>query len=285
MSEDGDILDQVQRLIAELESHADPAVRTSVMALLQGIDAVHRTALTHLVGAIQSMAGEAFMNRLTADPAIRLLLMSYDLIAVDRRLHAEEALDSVRGHLHDYGVDVELSEVVGGAVYVKLHGIERSDVAIDGVRHDLEEALKAGLVGFQELVVGDRTAAAARRPELLQVGGLRRAQRPVYRRVCGTTDIGSGTVTAVDVDGLGILIVNVDGEFLAVSNQCGESPLPLQFSTLHGAELRCSWHGCRYDVRSGQRLDGGPERLTVFPVSVEGDEVRVAVSTEPVTQG
>ena len=219
MSEDGDILDEVQRLIAELESHADPAVRTSVMALLQGIDAVHRTALTHLVGAIQSMAGEAFMNRLTADPAIRLLLMSYDLIAVDRRLHAEEALDSVRGHLHDYGVDVELSEVVGGAVYVKLHGIERSDVAIDGVRHDLEEALKAGLVGFQELVVGDRTAAAARKPELLQVGGLRRAQRPVYRRVCGTTDIGSGTVTAVDVDGLGILIVNVDGEFLAVSNQ------------------------------------------------------------------
>jgi 3-phenylpropionate/trans-cinnamate dioxygenase ferredoxin component len=282
MSEDRDILEEVQRLIAELESHADPAVRTSVTALLQGIDAVHRTALTHLVGAIQSMAGEAFMNRLTADPAIRLLLMSYDLIAVDRRLHAEEALDSVRGHLHDHGVDVELSEVVGGAVYVKLHGIERSDVAIDGVRHDLEEALKVGLVGFQELVIGERSAA--RTPELLQVGGLRRAQRPVYRRVCGTTDVGSGTVMPVDVDGHGILIVNVDGEFLAVSNQCGESPLPLQFSTLHGAELQCSWHGCRYDVRSGQRLDG-PERLTVFPVSVDGEDVRVAVGTEPVTQG
>lgn len=283
MSEDRDILEEVQRLIAELESHADPAVRTSVTALLQGIDTVHRTALTHLVGAIHSMAGEAFMNRLTADPAIRLLLMSYDLIAVDRRLHAEEALDSVRGHLHDHGVDVELSEVVGGAVYVKLHGIERSDVAIDGVRHDLEEALKGGLVGFQELIVGDR--AAARKPELLQVGGLRRAQRPVYRRVCATTDVGSGTVMAVDVDGHGVLIVNVAGEFLAVSNQCGESPLPLQFSTLNGAELRCSWHACRYDVRSGQRLDGGTERLTIFPVSVEGDEVRVAIGTEPVTQG
>ena len=284
MSEDRDILEEVQRLIAELESHADPAVRTSVMALLQGIDAVHRTALTHLVAAVQSMAGEAFMNRLTADPAIRLLLMSYDLIAVDRRLHAEEALDSVRGHLHDHGIDVELSEVVGGAVYVKLHGIERSGVAIDGIHHDLEEALKAGLVGFQELVIGDRKAAA-RKPELLQVGGLRRAQRPVYRRVCAKTDVGSGTVMAVDVDGHGVLIVNVAGEFLAVSNQCGESPLPLQFSTLNGTELRCSWHACRYDVRSGQRLDGGPERLTVFPVSVEGDDVRVAIGTEPVAQG
>ena len=137
MSEERDILEEVQRLIAELESHPDARVRASVTALLEGIDTVHRTALTHLVGAIQSMAGEAFMNRLTADPAIRLLLMSYDLIAVDRRLHAEEALDRVRGHLHDHGIDVELSEVVGGAVYVTLHGIERSDVVREGVRRDL----------------------------------------------------------------------------------------------------------------------------------------------------
>jgi nitrite reductase/ring-hydroxylating ferredoxin subunit len=86
---------------------------------------------------------------------------------------------------------------------------------------------------------------------------------------------------AADVEGHGILIANVEGEFLAISNRCGESPLPLHFSTLHGAELRCSWHGCRYDLRSGRRLDG-PEQLTVFPVSVEADEVRVAVGTEPV---
>src|SRR5262245_46135066 len=142
MSEDRDVLEDVQRLIAELEAHADPSVRASVAALLQGIDAVHRTALTHLVGAIQSMAGEAFMNRLTADPAIRLLLMSYDLVAVDRRLHAEEALDSVRGHLHDHGIDVELTGVIGGAVYVTLHGLERANVAVQAVRHDPERALR-----------------------------------------------------------------------------------------------------------------------------------------------
>src|SRR5262252_1014000 len=150
--------------MAELEAHPDPAVRAAVTSLLQGIDAVHRTALTHLVGAIQGMAGEAFMNRLTADPAIRLLLMSYDLIAVDRRLHAEEALDAARGHLHDHGIDVELTEVVGGAVYVRLHGVERSDIVAEAVRHDLEAALRAGLLGFQELVIGER----ARNSPLLQ---------------------------------------------------------------------------------------------------------------------
>ncbi len=282
MSEPHDILEDVQRLMEELESHPDPAVRTAVASLLQGIDAVHRTALTHLVGAIQGLAGEAFMNRLTADPAIRLLLMSYDLIAVDRRLNAEEALDSVRGHLHDHGIDVELAEIVGGAVYVKLHGVERSDVAIEAVRRDLEEALRAGLLGFQELVVGDRTTT--RNSPLLQVGGLRRAHQPVYRRLCAAAEVAPGTIRVLDVDGHGILLVNVDGEFLAVSNQCGDSPLPLQFSTLRGAELRCSWHGCRYDLRSGHRLDG-PERLTVFPVAIEDGDVRLALSTEPVAQG
>ena len=281
MSESRDILEEVQRLIAELESHPDAAVGARVTELLQGIDAIHRTALTHLVTAIHSMAGEAFINRLTADPAIRLLLMSYDLIAVDRRLHAEEALDTVRGHLHDHGIDVELSEIVGGAVYVKLHGLERGGVTLEAVRHDLEEALKTGLVGFQELIVGNR--AMARPVELLQVGGLRRAQRPVYRRACTLADLARGTVKAVDLDGLGVLVVNVEGDFYAIANQCGDSPLPLQFSMLEGTELRCSWHGCHYDVRTGQRLDG-PERLAVFPVSVENGEVRVAIGVESVGQ-
>ena len=280
MSEHRDVLEDVQRLMAELEAHPDPGVRTAVANLLQNIDAVHRTALTHLVGAIQAMAGDAFLNRLTADPAIRLLLMSYDLIAVDRRLHAEESLDSVRGHLHDHGIDVELAEVVGGAVYVKLHGLERSDIVAEAVRHDLEEALRAGLLGFQELVIGGR----ARNSPLLQVGGLRRPHQPVYRRLCAVRDVPPGTTTVIDVDGHGILLANVDGEFLAVSNQCGDSPLPLQFSTLQGAELRCSWHGCRYDLRSGRRLDG-PEHLTIFPVAVENGEVRLATGTEPVAQG
>jgi nitrite reductase/ring-hydroxylating ferredoxin subunit len=283
VSQERDLLDEVGRIIADLESHSDPAVSARVTALLQGIDAIHRAALTRLVAAIQGMAGEAFINRLTSDPAIRLLLMSYDLLAVDRRLVAEEALDAVRGHLHDHGIDVELIDVVGGAVYVRLHGVERNAIALEGVRHDLEEALQRGLVGFQELVLGERSPAGS--PSLLQVQGLRSAQRPVYRRACATSDIGHGAMKAVDVDGQGVLVANVEGQFYAVANRCGESPLPLQFGILEGAELRCSWHGCRYDVRTGHRLDGGAEQLSVVPVAVDGDEVRVAVGVEPVTGG
>jgi nitrite reductase/ring-hydroxylating ferredoxin subunit len=272
-----DLLEEVQRLIDTLESHPDPTVRDAVTALLQGVDAVHRTALSHLVNAIRGMAGDAFVNRLAGDPAIRLLLMSYELLAVDRRVLAEEALDAVRGHLHGHGIDVELVEVVGGAVYVRLHGLRDSGPDLEAVRHDVEEALRAGLLGFQELVLGDRATPG---PVLLQVG-LRRAQRPVYRRACGMVDVAPGRMTAVEVEGQPILLANVEGEIHAVTNRCGDTPLPLQFGTLDGAELRCSWHGCRYDVRTGKRLDGGAEHLAVLPVAIEDDEIRVAVGVEP----
>lgn len=278
---DRDLLEEVERLIDALESHPDPQVREQVHALLEGIDAVHRTALTKLVDAIRGMAGEAFINRLIADPAIRLLLMSYDLLAVNRQVQAEEALDAVRGHLHAHGVDVELREVVGGVVYVRLHGLERGGLAPGAVLRDVEEALKAGLTGFQELVPYDRDSAAPEQP-LVQVGALRRAQRPVYRRALAADEVSPGHMKGVDVDGHPLLIANVGGQFYAVRNRCGESPLPLEFGALEDAELRCPWHGCRYDIRSGKRLDGCPERLPVFPVAVEQGEIRVAFGVEPV---
>ena len=276
-----DVLEEVDELITALESHSDPRVRDQVAALLERVDAVHRTALTHLMSAIHGMAGEAFVNRLTADPAIRLLLMSYDLVAVDRKLQAEEALDGVRGHLHAHGIDVELLEVVGGVIYARLHGLERSGLPLPAVQRDLEQALRTGLLGFQELILGDRRPGVGP-SALVSLGGLQRARRPVYRTALAAEELPPGQMRGVDIEGSPILIVNVDGAFYAVANRCGESPLPLEFGTLVGAELTCSWHGCRYDVHSGRRLDGGPERLAVFPVAVEDGSIRVAVGVEPV---
>lgn len=276
-----DILDEISQLIAALESNPDPAVREQVAALLEGIDTVHRTALSHLFGAIQGMGGAAFINRLTADPAIRLLLMSYDLLAVDRRITAEEALDAVRGHLHAHGVDVELLDVAGSEVFVRLHGIAESGLNVDAVRHDIEEALRAALIGFQVLVIGDRQKTKP--GELIQLGGRRVPQRPVYRVAFPANELGRGELKAVELGDDSVLIVNIDDEFYAVANHCGESPLPLAFSTLDGATLICSWHGCRYDMRSGARIDDADaDRLRVYPVRVSDGNVEIAVGVEPV---
>jgi len=277
-----DILDEVSRVIAALEAHPDREVRENLGVLLGGIDAVHRVALTHLFNAIKSMGGDSFINKLTTDPAIRMLLMSYDLLAVDRRLTAEEALDEVRGHLHAHGIDIELLDVAGSEVFVRLHGLDGTALTEEAVRHDIESALTEGLIGFQVLVIGERHQQKT--ADLIQLGGLRRAQRPVYRTVLSSDDLPPGAMKSVDVDGDSILIANIeDGGVFAVANHCGESPLPLEYSVLSGAVLVCSWHGCRYDLRSGARIDGnGEERLRVYPVRVSAGEIQIAVTVEPV---
>jgi nitrite reductase/ring-hydroxylating ferredoxin subunit len=283
--EGGDVLAEVERLIAALNAHPDPTVGESVTALLDRVDLVHRTGLGHLMGAIQSMAGDAFVNRLTADPAIRLLLMSYDLLAVDRRVQAEEALDGVRGHLHAHGVEVELVDVLGGVVTVRLHGPPPGHPALDGARRDVEAALRAGLLGFQEVELSDdrRGRSAPAESVFLPRDSLRRAQRPVYQTVCRADELSDGAVRSGVVDGSSVLVARVGDEFFAVRNACGDTPLPLDFSTLTGTELRCSWHGCRYDIRTGRRLDrpeaARDESLRVLPVRVHEGLVEVVVAT------
>jgi nitrite reductase/ring-hydroxylating ferredoxin subunit len=286
--ESEDVFAQVEALIARLTAHPDAAVGEQVGLLLERIDTVHRTALTHLMGAIQSMAGDAFVNRLTGDPAIRLLLMSYDLLAVDRRTLAEEALDAVRGHLHAHGIDVELVEVLGGVVAVRIHGVSQDAPTYPGTIEDVNEALRAGLLGFQELEIRDGKAA---RPVpasvFLPAESLKRAFRPVYRDACRADDVAPGTMRGAIVDGAAVLVVRMRDEFFAVRNACGDSPLPLDYSTLAGTELTCSWHGCRYDVRTGARLDrpdsAREEWLAVLPVRVHEGVVQVVVATERVS--
>ena len=84
---------------------------------------------------------------------------------------------------------------------------------------------------------------------------------------------------AATVNGVSVLVARVGGEIYAVRNQCGDSPLPLELGTLEGAEVLCPWHGCRYDIRSGRRLDDDG-RVQVLPVTTEDGRIRVALDVE-----
>jgi nitrite reductase/ring-hydroxylating ferredoxin subunit len=276
-----DVLAEVDRAMSELQAHPDAAVREAVTTMLEGIDAVHRAGLTHLVQALHGMSGDTLINRLIADPAIRMLLMSYDLIAVDRRLQAEEALDTVRGHLHEHGVDVEIQEVVGGVVYVRLHLTRRDGqdvLPIDRIRTDLEAALREFFIGFQELEFRDRDLHAPP-SAMVPLDALRRANRPVYHAALNADEVPEGTLRAAVVNDISVLFGRVDGEVYAIRNQCGDSPFPLELGALEGAEVRCPWHGCRYDIRSGRRLDD-EGRVQVLPVTTEAGRIHVAIDVE-----
>jgi hydrogenase maturation protease len=69
------LLERVDALIAGAERIADPATRQLVQDLLQGIDSLHREALTRLVRLFK----DGVLEKVVTDPPIRTLLELYDL--------------------------------------------------------------------------------------------------------------------------------------------------------------------------------------------------------------
>ena len=70
------LLAYVDGLVEEAESFADPEVKEKVFELLQGIDAIHREALTRLVRLFK----KGVLEQVVTDPAIRTLMELYDLM-------------------------------------------------------------------------------------------------------------------------------------------------------------------------------------------------------------
>jgi 3-phenylpropionate/trans-cinnamate dioxygenase ferredoxin subunit len=116
---------------------------------------------------------------------------------------------------------------------------------------------------------------------VIPLGMLKQAMRPIYRDALGEEELPEGMMRGTMIGDTPVLLVRVGGDVHALRNQCGESPLPLDPGTLENAEIRCTWHGCRYDVRSGRRLDG-EGRVQVLPTRSEHGRILVATDVAPV---
>jgi nitrite reductase/ring-hydroxylating ferredoxin subunit len=90
------------------------------------------------------------------------------------------------------------------------------------------------------------------------------------------TDLQPGQMKWVAVDRERVLLVNVDGIYYALKDQCGHQRAPLSRGKLHGHVVECPLHFACFDVRTG-RLLSGPVAVDVpsYEVRVEGETVFV----------
>jgi len=246
---------ELDALIATLEREGDERA----LMLLELVDAIHRPAL------------ELIARGEDEHPVARALLAMYDLVPLAPELQVEEALDSVRPYIESHGGAVELLDVEGGVVHLRLSG------ACDGcagsamtLRRGIETALRERFPGFE------RVESHAPEPSLLQIGDLR---RPVFADVGAVADVPHGTLRAVEADGVAVLLAGVEGEVYAFRDGCALDGLALEGGRLAGDVIVCPWHNCAYDARSGRRVDEpGAAGLTVVPVAVRDGALQVAVN-------
>jgi 3-phenylpropionate/trans-cinnamate dioxygenase ferredoxin subunit len=102
----------------------------------------------------------------------------------------------------------------------------------------------------------------------------------VFHPVAKRDEIPPGTTKKVTVDGVELLLCNVDGDVYAIEDVCTHDGGPLDQGELQGCRIMCPRHGAMFDVTTGAALTP-PAVVPVgtYPVRVEGDDVLVDPST------
>jgi 3-phenylpropionate/trans-cinnamate dioxygenase ferredoxin subunit len=90
-----------------------------------------------------------------------------------------------------------------------------------------------------------------------------------------------GLPVRVVLDGVPVALVLVDdGAVHAVGDTCSHANVSLSEGEVDGCEIECWLHGSTFDLRTGRPLSLPAIRpVPVFPVTIDGDEVLVDVTT------
>jgi nitrite reductase/ring-hydroxylating ferredoxin subunit len=89
-------------------------------------------------------------------------------------------------------------------------------------------------------------------------------------------DLPPGRSRLLTVNGVGVAVYNVDGQFYATEDACTHEGGPLSEGALDGSMVVCPWHDSCFDVKTGAVLKGpATEPLPTYTVKIEGDVGRV----------
>ncbi|MGD2074018.1 MAG: non-heme iron oxygenase ferredoxin subunit [Gammaproteobacteria bacterium] len=99
--------------------------------------------------------------------------------------------------------------------------------------------------------------------------------------VAATEEIAPDGCIVVDVDGVPVAVFNVQGEFLAIEDECSHEACPLSDGEVESDTIICDRHGARFSLRTGEALSAPAfEPVARFPVRVDDGRVQVRASPE-----
>ena len=98
--------------------------------------------------------------------------------------------------------------------------------------------------------------------------------------IAWVTDLSAGQMLFVEFGGEAVLLVNVEGSFYAVSEECTHSSCPLSDGVLEGKVVECRCHGAKFDVSTGNVLaPPADEPLTKYPIKITGEDILISSPT------
>ena len=92
-------------------------------------------------------------------------------------------------------------------------------------------------------------------------------------------DIPPGKMYRAELQGKVILLANVSGTIYAVDDMCSHEDASLYLGALKGDCVKCSLHGSRFDLKTGEPLDEpADEPIQTYAVKLSGESILVNVN-------
>ncbi len=95
----------------------------------------------------------------------------------------------------------------------------------------------------------------------------------MFRRVAYTSEIPDGRGLRVRAGDVDIALFRIEGGIAALESACPHAGIPLDEGDIENGCVVCPGHGWEFDLRTGEGPFG--DRVQLFPVKLEGDEVWV----------
>lgn len=84
-----------------------------------------------------------------------------------------------------------------------------------------------------------------------------------------------GQVQETGAGGVAICLARIGGELAALDNWCPHRQGPLGQGWVEGGSVICPWHSWAFNAKTGEAEFPVHERVAVFPLKVEGEDVFV----------
>jgi Fe-S cluster biogenesis protein NfuA len=264
-----------------MEGIEDERTREEVLALLEGIDVLHRQALGRLLELVTDLAVPGSSSGCRRTPCMH---PPRDVRSPGGgRTDAGRArLESVYPYFKSHGGKLEVLGVEEGRVRVRLSGsCEGCPGTATTLTRVVEEALREGFPGFRSLWQRSRLH---RRPEKPIQLGTKAAAPPAMGlcRLFGGPRTGGDSGPAAGGYGLAPGATGRERS-TPIANGCPPgSALALHLGRLEDSTWSAPGTGAATTVRTGKREDDEEGKLAALPVAVRDGEIKIAVGVEEV---
>lgn len=272
------LAERVDRAIAEVRT-LDDASQVKAMAMKSAIEEFHKLGLTRIVQRLKDdPRGKELLFELVEDPAVYTLFSMHSLVRADLRTRVARVIEMVRPYMHSHGGDVELVDVAGDAVFLRLkgscNGCSMSSVTL---RQGVEEALEQHVPEIKKIEV------VPNEPEshLVPVDVLLGSQKEEPGWIAGplADEVPEAQPFRMDFEGGSVVLVKFRSQLQAFKNECAHLGLPLDSATIHPETgvLTCNWHGFRFHCRTGECITAPEAQLERLPLRIDQGRVKVRV--------